>query len=127
VYPEQPLPTWLFLKKSRTSRRLIVQSRSEKCSRAVRHTDKRLSNEAGAGVTFFEDGVELIRGLITRNLLTLGNATAAKKAPLRPCPGNIRELENVISHARMMVDGTVIQIWTRCDVGVQARTWQRTR
>ena len=30
VHTEQPLPTWLFLKKSRTSRRLPVQSRSEK-------------------------------------------------------------------------------------------------
>ena len=29
VYTEQTLPTWLFLKKSRTSRRLTVQSRSE--------------------------------------------------------------------------------------------------
>ena len=29
VHTEQPLPTWLFLKKSRTSRRLPVQSRSE--------------------------------------------------------------------------------------------------
>src|ERR1700681_2681370 len=29
VYTEQPLPTWLFLKKSRNSRRLPVQSRSE--------------------------------------------------------------------------------------------------
>ena len=29
VYTEQPFPTWLFLKKSRTSRRLTVQSRSE--------------------------------------------------------------------------------------------------
>jgi hypothetical protein len=29
VHTEQPLPTWLFLKKSRTSRRLTVQSRSE--------------------------------------------------------------------------------------------------
>ena len=29
VYTEQPLPTWLFLKKSRTSLNLTVQSRSE--------------------------------------------------------------------------------------------------
>ena len=29
VHTEQPLPTWLFLKKSRTSRRLTVHSRSE--------------------------------------------------------------------------------------------------
>src|SRR5271156_4275893 len=29
VHTEQPLPTWLFLKKSHTSRRLPVQSRSE--------------------------------------------------------------------------------------------------
>jgi hypothetical protein len=29
VYTEQPLPTWLFLKKSRTSLNLTVLSRSE--------------------------------------------------------------------------------------------------